>query len=171
MARTTTVPAQITTVEDKIIGSLGMIQLVLLGGALLGSGALFLCVPPANSTSVFKVVLMVVMDAFLCASAFRYKGELLLKWGVLGLHYAIRPSRWIYDKNSMYLRPPSDDNRAKTTEATVEIEEVAYAPIDTLNTPERVRVERLMGSSSANVRYINTKGGLKIVYSTEPQTS
>ncbi len=163
MSRTTAVPAQITTVEDKIIGSLSMMQLILLGSALIGSGLLFLFFAPASRISILKIVLLVVLNLLCCGSAFRYKDELLVKWAVLGLRYTSRPRRWVYDKNSVYARPLRQIE-TKTAAEKLVAKEVTYEPIDALDTPARVRLEHLMRDPAAQVRFVNTKGGMKVVY-------
>lgn len=167
MSRVTSVPAQITTVEDKIVGSLNMLQIILLGTALLGSGGVFLWLEPMNKITLLKIILLVVMDTLLCGSALRVKGELLVSWVILLVQYFLRPRMWVYDKNSAYLRVLLTAEKSVIRKTEVKHKVTSYKPIKNLSTPKLVQIERLMNNPSANVRFVNTKGGLQIVFKTE----
>ncbi len=52
--KTTTVPAQVTTVEDKIAGSLTLSQLFLLIGPIFIASAIYLIIPPTMHLTIIK---------------------------------------------------------------------------------------------------------------------
>src|SRR5438045_2898426 len=102
--RTTIVPAQITTVEDKIAGNLGLSQIMLLIAPVFGGSSLFVIFPPFFNYAAYKVVLIAI-TALLCGMlAVRIKGKILLFWLIAVLRYNLRPAYYVFDKNSMHNR-------------------------------------------------------------------
>ena len=57
--RTTVVPAQVTTVEDRIIGKLGFSQIVLLMIPVFLSAGIFTLLPSAMNGALYKYILMI----------------------------------------------------------------------------------------------------------------
>lgn len=102
--KSTIVPAQITTVEDKIAGSLSMSQLVLLCAPIFIDGVLYILFPPGLKFVLYKVILCIAI-ALVCASmAIRIKGKVLLLWAIVIVRYNLRPRYYLFDKNDTYLR-------------------------------------------------------------------
>ena len=58
--KTTVVPAQITTIEDRIAGNLTFIQIVLLICALILSTVVYAAIPPRIHLTVVKLILIAV---------------------------------------------------------------------------------------------------------------
>lgn len=56
--RMTVVPAQITTVEDRIIGNLGFSQILLLIVPLFVSAGVFVLLPPFIGGAIYKYIIM-----------------------------------------------------------------------------------------------------------------
>ena len=54
----TVVPAQVTTVEDRIIGSLGFSQILLLVIPIFVSAGVFALVPPFMGSAIYKYVII-----------------------------------------------------------------------------------------------------------------
>jgi hypothetical protein len=168
MSRQTVVPAQILTVEDKIAGSLSMRQLILIGTGVIGSGGIYLVMEPSNKASLLKALLLLAFNAATLGSAVRYKGSLLMDWAFVGLVYTFRPRHWIYDKQSTYLRD-TEQQKSQEDNVAVEVEKTNIAPLPTVDLSTKIEIERLLRDPAKQVRYVNTKGGLKIVFTAEAE--
>jgi len=99
--KSTVVPAQITTVEDKIAGSLTFAQILLLVFSLIIGTAFYGLIPPKLHLSTLKIVLMILQFAFFGLLALRYKGRILAEWLVVYLRYRARPRIYVFTKNDL----------------------------------------------------------------------
>jgi hypothetical protein len=102
--KVTVVPAQITSVEDTIAGSLTLNQALLLITPILLSGLLFIFLPPLMHGSLYKYLLIIVISLLFVVLAIRVKGTLLIFWLIIRLRYNLRPRFFIYNKNDMHMR-------------------------------------------------------------------
>lgn len=165
--KTTIVPAQITSVEDKITGSLTMTQLALLGGpAFIGAG-LYLVIPPALNLSLEKVVLWFALSAVCCALSIRVQGKLVLWWVRLILTYFRRPRHFVFDKNDAYLRNYGIEAESGKVCETAEVDApVIERPKLRLGIAEISRLEAKLDLESTRVSYrTNKTGGLDVYIS------
>jgi hypothetical protein len=163
--RTTIVPAQITTVEDKIAGNLGLSQIMLLITPIFGGSAIFVILPPFFNYASYKVVLISLM-ALLCGLlAVRIKGKILLFWAITILRYNIRPTFYVFDKNSTH-------NRELSTAAVEEATKIVpvkpkHVLLPNLSVSDRLNVERVIASPTTNLHFTTTKKGALRVHLTE----
>src|SRR6266576_4782423 len=97
--RTSIVPAQITTVEDKVAGNLGLTQLLLLAAPVFISTATYIVLPPNLGAAAYKIVMMTVIAVVFGLLAIRIKGKILLLWAIMITRYNLRPRHYIFDKN------------------------------------------------------------------------
>src|SRR5215204_1042792 len=102
--RTTIVPSQVTTVEDRVAGRLGLSQLLLLISPIFGSSIIFVVLPPFFNYAVYKVVLIVCVASLSALLAIRIKGKILLFWAITLLRYNTRPRYYLFNKNSAHTR-------------------------------------------------------------------
>ena len=168
--RTTIVPAQITTVEDRIAGRLGLTQLLLLITPVFGGSAIFVVFPPFFAYAVYKAVLITCVAALCALLAIRIKGKILLFWVITLLRYNARPRYYLFNKNSTHAREivlPADIDDEPTEETVTKI----AAPIRkvSLTTAERVQIEDLLANPAANVHITTNKKGELRVHLTEVQ--
>lgn len=161
--KTTVVPAQVTTVEDKIAGNLGVAQMMLLAAPVFGGSLLFVVLPPFFSYAVYKVVLLVCLAVLCGVLAIRIKGQILLLWAVIFLKYNLRPRYYVYNKNDAYLR--SVDDTAITdeeSEQTIEDKAERYVPAP-LSLQQIIAAETVLASPNANMHLdITSKGELRV---------
>lgn len=102
--RTTVIPAQITTVEDKIAGNLNLTQLMLMVASLFIGVMIYTLFPKAMSFSLYKIPLF-ILDFIICFGlALRIKGKIVLNWLIILLSFYLRPSYYVANKNDIYLR-------------------------------------------------------------------
>ena len=102
--KTTPIPAQITTVEDKIAGNLSMMQLILLLSPLFLSVFIFAVLPDRMDFNFYKVVLMLSSLIIFLTLAVRIKERIILTWLILLVSYHLRSHIFVFDKNDGYLR-------------------------------------------------------------------
>ncbi len=76
--KATIVPAQITTIEDRIAGNLSFTQLMLFVFPVILMGLLFIFVPPLVKVNALKLVVGGCLILVGGALAIRYKGNLVL---------------------------------------------------------------------------------------------
>lgn len=102
--KTTVVPAQITTVEDRIAGNLNFPQIILLVFSLIIGSAIYAVFPPKIHLSVVKIILIATQFAFFGGLAIRYHGKILAEWFTIYLRYHYRPRVYVFNKNDSALR-------------------------------------------------------------------
>lgn len=168
--RTTIVPSQVTTVEDRIAGRLGLSQLLLLVAPIFGGSAIFVILPPFFNYAPYKAVFIVCVASLSALLAIRIKGKILLFWAITLIRYSARPRYYLFNKNSAHTREITqpvklDDESAK--EDTVLI--AAPARKINLTTAERVQIENLIANPSADIHFTTSKKGELNVHLTEVQ--
>lgn len=168
--RTTIVPSQITTVEDRIAGRLGLSQLLLLICPIFGGSAVFVILPPFFSYAAYKIVLIVGVASLSALLAIRIKGKILLFWAITLCRYSQRPRYYLFNKNSSHTREiatafeTNEDNaEAAPIKVTIPASRVS------LTTAERVRIESLIADPEANMHFTTNKKGELRVHLTEVQ--
>jgi hypothetical protein len=164
--KVTVVPAQITTIEDRIAGSLGVSQLLLLALPIFLNSGIYILFPPTMHNAPYKVTVMIMLFIFCGLMSIRVKNKIILLWLVVLLRYNFRPRYYVFDKNDASGR----SRIIKENPAKKMIKEnalvVKHSPINLLKTPDLVRLQTILENPAANVTYKNIRGGLH-VYITE----
>ena len=93
-----TTPAEVTSVEDVIFGNLSLVQLILIILPIFLGLALFFILPPAGSSSLYKLIVLGPIGAVCWTSSIRFKKQLLLELVILRLRYRCRIKLFLYDK-------------------------------------------------------------------------
>ena len=160
--KTTVVPAQITTVEDRIAGNLTFIQIVLLIIALILSTASYAIIPPRMHLTALKLVLIAMQFAFFGGLAIRIKGKILADWLLVILRYTARPRMYVFTKNDLASRDVIDPIKAvKRKEVIEETEETKKAAHTTLG--KEIDYHNIFDSSLMTVSVKpSKKGGLDV---------
>ncbi|OGL21455.1 hypothetical protein A2707_05470 [Candidatus Saccharibacteria bacterium RIFCSPHIGHO2_01_FULL_45_15] len=161
--KTTVVPAQVTTVEDKVAGSLSLQQLIMLTSPIFLGSVVYVLFPPFFKAEPYKIVIITVVFAVFATLAIRIKGRLLIQWiGVL-LRYNQRPRFHIYDKNDTYLRNKYDET--PTAKVTKQPPNKVTSPVITATVPihDKARLEQIVTDPRAKLTFqTNKKGGLNV---------
>jgi len=166
--RVSIVPAQITTVEDKIAGNLTVQQAAYLGVPVLFGFIAAVLFPPSGEFPAYKIVLIAIVFVLSALLAVKIKGRIVAQWLVLLAKFAARPRYFVYDKNSSYLRP----ERVQKSNEIVgkEIVEVKKKPsVQPLKMAQHevVRLEQFARDSRAGVKFEVGKKGKLYVHVTE----
>lgn len=114
--KTSTVPAQVTTVEDRVAANLSLKQLVILISTVFIGVLQFLLFLPAVSINPIKAVVMLVSLSLGLLAAVRVREQLMLDWSTLLAKYIFRPKYYIINKNDEYLRQELCDRSKPKTE-------------------------------------------------------
>lgn len=164
--RSTVVPAQVTTVEDRIMGSLGFSQLALIVIPVFVSAGMFIVLPPVMHGSVYKYVLSVIFAVLMGILAIRINGKIVLLWLITILRFNHRPKYYLFNKNTQAFR---DDH--KLSKQTLSEEESIPVERDTVQVPrlafqDTARVLQAIGNRDSKLRFETTKkGGLRVRFS------
>ena len=144
------IPAQITTVEDKIAGNLTFIQMILLVIPVFVVLVGYSSIPPVMHFSLLKIILMGSIGIIPPLLSIRIKEHIILTWIGILLTYNLRPKYYVFNKNDAYLRDmdiiPHEKKRVKAhvhTQAKAQIKQKA------LSFGELVKLEGLL----ANPKY------------------
>ena len=152
--RTTIIPAQITTVEDKIAGSLNMTQILILMFPVLWTAIIYILFAPIMKLVVYKLGLIGIVTLICLVLVIRIKDKIVAEWLGVVLRYHFRPRFWLYNKNDASNRiidiPEIPDiaviKRKSTKKATNDQK-------TEINISDLVRLEQLIDSGKVAVRY------------------
>jgi hypothetical protein len=161
--RVSIVPAQITTVEDKIAGNVSVQQAMLLGIPILFGFIIALVFPPSGQFVAYKIAIVLGLFIICGSLAIRIKDRIVAQWLKLFVIYSARPLYYVYDKNSTYLRDTETTNVA--TEEIVATQPVRKPTITTNNISpkEFVRLEQFATDVRAGMKFeIGKKGELNV---------
>ncbi len=152
--RTTIIPAQITTVEDKIAGSLNMTQILILMFPVLWTAFIYILFAPAMKLAPYKLGLIGVVIMVCLILVIRIKDKIVAEWLGVVLRYQFRPKYWLYNKNDITSRiidipdiPDIAVIKRKTTKKASGDQKTE------INISDLVRLEQLIDSGKVAVRY------------------
>ena len=160
--RNTVIPAQITTVEDKIAGNLNLTQILLLMTPILITTLLYSLVSPAMKLTVFKMILVGLSSLVCGILAIRVKGRVVLNWLAVWIKFKLRPSFFVFNKNDCYLReietPSKNNNQVKVIKKLPVLKtEKSMLEVDA------VKLLHVINNQKNSLRFVfNQKGGLHV---------
>ena len=163
--RTTIVPAQITTVEDKIAGSLNLTQIILLLMPIFIGSVIYILFPPYLHFAAYKLILIIYTVIICVGLALRYKGKIVLQWLGILLRYNTRPRYFISDKNDDYLREvlSYEIKKQDVSKTAIFENEKPEKSFVTISLPDIVKLEELFNNPKANLSYTRAKkGGIRV---------
>lgn len=102
--RTRVIPAQITTVEDKIAGNFNFAQILLFMVPIFWSALVYVLLPMPMKLTLYKVPLILLVTMLSFVLAIKFKGKIILQWLVILLKYNLRPRYYVFNKNESYMR-------------------------------------------------------------------
>jgi len=165
--KATVVPAQVTTVEDRIIGNLSFSQMLLVVVPVFASAALFAILPPFMGSAGYKYTVMGIMAALCCTLAVRIRGKILAAWLIMVLRYNLRPKHYLFNKNVLTLRENYSSKQEKVEEETVVVEKKPRPTRLQLDRPVTAKLLATIENPAAKVRFETGKKGTLHVRLTE----
>jgi hypothetical protein len=164
------IPAQVTTVEDKIIGNIGMLQLTLIFAPMMLGGLLYAGLTPRLHFAIYKIFIMIVLETIGAISAIRVKDHILLIWATYIASYLLRPRLYLYTTPAA----PQDDKTVIGTETSSSIARShavaagrpAQQPFAVITPEERIAVSEYLSNSDIEILFKTTKqGGSYVAFS------
>lgn len=161
--KTTTVPAQVTTVEDRIAGSLNFTQLFILALPIFITGGMYIALPPFVKMPTYKIVIATTVLVVSLTLAIRIKGKLLIQWLLIIGRYNLRPRYFVYNKNANYLRSGTSQQTKQITVSKQPKKVLKPKLLPNLNIAKRVQLETVISDPRARAHFeINKHGGLHV---------
>lgn len=164
--KTQVIPAQITTVEDKIAGNLNLTQILILMVPIFWTTIVYAFFFPTMKLAMYKIPL-VLTAVFICLIlAMRIKGKVVVEWLAVLLKFNTRPKFYVFNKNESYLRtmdlPVFDKKPLKLFAKSVK-KEIRVIP--TFDVPQLAQLENLIASQRLNLSFKTTKkGGFHVAF-------
>ena len=162
--KTAIVPAQITTIEDKITGNLSLSQLVLLATPAFIAAAIYIVLPPNLKFVGYKLALVAVSSIVISSLAVRIRGKLVLHWLLAMARFNLRPRYYVFNKNDLHLRLKEAAVKASEPEQPSTAKQADTTSIHDISTADRVSIESLLANPNATMHFKSDKrGGLHVV--------
>lgn len=158
--RTTIIPAQITTVEDRIAGNFTFSQIVLLIIALLTSFATYAIVPERMHVGPIKLFLIGLQIIIFGGLALRFRGKILADWLIIYLRFKSRPRTYIFTKNDLTARDIqiAEHNNETPIKQVTNKQKVAKNR-SILSLGEQTKINRLIEDVSLTISFKPSKKG------------
>lgn len=102
--KATIVPAEVTSVEDKITANLSMSQLILFAMPMFMGALMYWILPPSMDYSPYKLVVIGLITVISFILAIRINGKIVLLWIITISRYNRRPKLYLFDKRTVYAR-------------------------------------------------------------------
>lgn len=161
--KVTVVPAQVTTVEDRIMGSLSFSQLMLLIIPVFIGGGLYILAPSLLGSDLYKYIIIGIVALTCIILAVRIKGKILAYWIVIILRYNLRPKYYLFNKNTLALREDYTNVVAKPEETAERVSLKERAKLPRLEMHEMSDLMTKLENPAAKLRFETTrKGGLYV---------
>ena len=116
--RVSVVPAQITTVEDRIIGCLGFMQILILVSAILCGAGVFVVLPPMMGEAWYKYGIIAAVLTVGSILSIRVRGVILAHWVGIIVRYNQRPMYYVADKKYNGVSPERQRQRQPSAYAS-----------------------------------------------------
>lgn len=165
--RSTIIPAQITTVEDKIAGNLSMVQIVILLIPVFVGTLVFAMFPPIMRLAIYKLPIVLFVLLICLILSLRIKGKVVASWFMVLFSYNTRPRFYIFNKNDTYLRELAVDQIKQKKEVVKEVVKKELAvPAKTFGIKELKELETFIKNPNYSFSLKpGKKGGLYVVAS------
>ena len=152
--RTTIIPAQITTIEDKIAGSLSMNQILLMVAPVLWATLVYVVFIPQMKLSAYKMPLILIASLVCLILALRIKEKIILEWVSILLKYKLRPRYFLFNKNTLCERqidlPKIFDSETTAKKIKNKNEE---AGDESLSIKDLIKLETFMNSGKTAINF------------------
>ena len=166
--RTRVIPAQITTVEDKIVGNLNLMQIMMLMAPVFFMTLIYAVFPPSMSFVAYKLTLSVIFFVICITLSLRIKGKIIIHWLSILIRYNLRAKYYIYNKNESYLRTlclPTIDKAPVAEKKLIKAKTKLKVKSATHQIKNLLSLENMIGNDEVDFRYkIGKKGGLNVAF-------
>ena len=161
--KTTTVPAQFTTIEDRVAGNLSLNQLMLLTTPIFISCVIYMIFPPFTKLSILKLVISLIIFLSFSVLAVRIRGKIILLWIQTILKYRNSPRYYVFNKNDNHLRQSVKDIENYKTNNTKSAVSGALSHQDKSSYKNTTKLKYILLDPRSDFK-INRKKGVMNVY-------
>ncbi|MCL4386837.1 hypothetical protein M1307_00385 [Patescibacteria group bacterium] len=166
--RTTVIPAQITTVEDKIAGNLNLTQILLLMAPVFWTTIVYTVFIPALKLSWYKLPLVLIVSLICIGLSLRIKGKVVLNWLIVLFRFNARPKYYLFNKNDDSFRsidlPVFEKKTIKLFKKSKAKRLVKLKP-QTFAFNELVKLENLISNPKYTLSFkAGKKGGIHVAF-------
>ncbi len=166
--KTTVIPAQITTVEDKIAGNFNLTQILILMVPVFFTTVVYTILPPRLHLVWYKLPLVILVLIICLTLSLRIKGKVVLNWLIVLLKFNLRAKYYVFNKNDSYLRQielPVSEKQLKRVSSQVVENKAAIKPNSSYGITELVRLENLIQTGKLALKFqTSKKGGLNVAF-------
>jgi hypothetical protein len=164
--RTTIIPAQITTVEDKIAGNLNLTQILILMVPVFITAVVFTLMPPTMKLVGYKLILILFFLIICLILALRVKGRVLFNWLLILSQFKLRPRIFVFNKNDNYLREVEIEVVKKKTKAkNINKIKAVSKKEQELVEAETIRFLQFIKDKNNSLSFkLSDKGGLNVAF-------
>ncbi len=164
--RSQVIPAQITTVEDKIAGNFSLTQIMLLLLPVLIASFIYAFLPPSMNFVIYKLVLAGIFAVLSITLAIRIKGRIIASWLVVLFRYNLRPKYYVYSKNSVTQRKIIKPKLEKVVEEKdFDVIETNKTKTLTPSLKDLLQINHILNTTDFNLIYrTGKKGGLNVAF-------
>jgi hypothetical protein len=152
------VPAQITTVEDRVLGNLNPYQAALISLPLIFGVLFYAALPPHFHLKLYKICLIAGLELAGAILSIRVNDQMLIFWLITRLRYNLRPRYYVYNKNDAYLRNIPEFTSVATVKKAPR-EDAKPSKIHEIIVGDAVRIEEIMADKRVNLRFKITRNG------------
>lgn len=161
--KTQIIPAQITTVEDKIAANFSITQVIILLIPILFTTVTYALFPPIMLFVTYKLVLTLIVVIISLVSIIRVKGKIILQWAIIISRYNLRPKYYVYNKNSQFGRKIYKPTKYKKTKQKIKPQ--TLKPTEEPKLKHVLKLNTLLTTKKINLTYrANKKGGIDVAF-------
>jgi hypothetical protein len=151
--RTTIIPAQITTVEDKIAGSLNLTQILILMVPILWLALVYVVFYPSMKLVPYKMGLLIFVSVICLILVLRIKDKIVAEWVGVVFRYHFRPKYWLYNKNDTTGRVIDIPDVPDISIVKRSVKKPAKSQQSETSISDLIKLEQLINSGKVAVRY------------------
>ena len=157
--KTTVIPAQITSMEDKIAANLSFTQIFLLMIPVVWTMVIFMLFVPFMSITLYKLPIILVVGLVCVILALRIKDKIVLDWLMLFTRFSTRPGYYVFQKHDTYLRIVDVPAGEKKKEAHLQPVPAPAQSVRRVSVLELVKLNKLMRRRKYRLSFRPTKEG------------
>lgn len=166
--RTTVIPAQITTIEDKIAGNLNLTQILILMVPVFWTTIVYTVFTPTMRLAWYKLPLIVIVLFVSLVLSLRIKGKVIIEWLFVLFRYFLRPKYYVLNKNDAYLRVldlPVFEKKPNKFFKLKLVKKVMVPALPKLNIADFVKLETAIANPRYTVSFkTGKKGGINVAF-------
>jgi len=152
--RTTIIPAQITTVEDKIAGSFNLAQILILMAPVLLTAIVYALFLPVMQFCAYKFLIIIVAAIIALILALRIKDKIVAEWLSLLISYQLQPKYYLFNKNDLTHRQLTVHPLVKEKIIKKKVsKKLTVDPNWEMSLLESIKLQNLIDSGKVALRY------------------